>query len=119
MISTALLSEVLGVNVVNEPEVLKDFPSFVYYDVDFKDNTVRLNIYELAHKCKEWAKSNEYSINSGNRLDDTSRYDVVCVHKDTDIEEWDDFFSGMFGTEPEAIFKACEYILEQKANNER
>ena len=44
-------------------------------------DTTEINIHELAHKCKEWAKGNDYSINSGNRLDGTKRYDVVCTHK--------------------------------------
>jgi len=120
MISKELLSEVLGFECWNI-KTAKDGALYVPNNslgFEYKDHIAGLvNIHELAHKCKEWARGKDYSITSGNRNDGTLRYDVLCVHKDTDIEEWDDFFSDMFDTEPEAIFKACEWILEQKAKS--
>lgn len=60
-----------------------------------------INIYELANKCKEWAFIQGYALNSNFR-----GYCDIC---DTG------FLEGFEAeTEPEAIFKACEWILEIK-----
>ena len=59
----------------------------------------KINIYELAHKCKEWAwlkyKKNIVSTYLG------SAYIFPLNGEQHET------------TEPEAIFKACEWILEQ------
>ena len=107
--SKELLSEVLRVNV-----------KFIEFDIETikrrihgsaRDNDIYyydgkwkfINIYELAHKCKELAYSKGYTLASY-----TSRKDwYVCrdPHKENP-------YVGE-GTEPEAIFKACEWIMEQ------
>lgn len=78
-----------------------------------------INIYELAHKCKEWALNQSFCLMSC--MHDNGKYNsnyYICeiltpnfggsslfniLHKTTDGT-----------TEPEVIFKACEWILEQK-----
>lgn len=88
-----------------------------------------INIYELAHKCKEWAKYNELLGNSG--------YDLYTKHlkginypsamKDKPLNKnydyWICFYSrynhisstiGQGIRESEAIFKACQWILDNK-----
>ena len=76
-----------------------------------------INIYELAHKCKEWAYSQGYIISSG-------LTPVLGVNKDG----WAEVFSsstpldGKLHTfkqlsEPEAVFKACEWILKEQNND--
>ena len=59
--------------------------------------------YHLAHKCKEWAKKKEYWAISG--------YDegYFCMLHDMP----DNRFFDASTEEIEAIFKACEYIMEQ------
>lgn len=62
-----------------------------------------INIYELAHKCKEWA-----NVTKGVYL--SSGYDEMD-------KKWEAMmmkFTFVADTEPEAIFKACEYILKNK-----
>jgi len=58
------------------------------------------NRYELAHKCKEWAYKNKFSISSAKTLHDG----------------WIAEITGqvMFkaSTEPEAVFKACNWIFD-------
>lgn len=63
-----------------------------------------INIYELAHKCKEWAMDKGYYTESGLTGKLAQCLVVGVKHFLAD-------------TEPEAIFKACEWILKQKATN--
>ena len=67
-----------------------------------------INIYELAHKCKEWAKSKDYYILSG--YDDTNiPVSLINHHYGEGGCSCDEYFET--NTEPEAIFKACDYII--------
>ena len=74
-----------------------------------------INIYELAHKCKEWAFHNYHFVLASR------------VYKGSSVVIEETIGTGMGGgkrmvqqfietTEPEAIFKACEYILKQLSN---
>ena len=67
----------------------------------------KINIHELAHKCKEWAYAKGYDLYSTNGwagLDPVGGDGGSCY--------WIDEFTS--DTEPEAIFKACQWILENK-----
>ena len=75
----------------------------------------KINIYELAHLCKEWAVNlspNKHALSSYPRWGDIRNYKktngsyYICQHLVSGVQ-----FEAE--TEPEAIFKACEYILEQ------
>lgn len=111
MISKELLSEVLDCNIyeilpeseiIGSPKVIqyRTKNSFIPFDY--------INIYELANKCKEWAHTYKLSVRSFNGYGGW-----FCT-----ISSWDDstFKSKEFNatTEPEAIFKACQWILENK-----
>ena len=87
-----------------------------YWDEDegsgfYRNHTI--NIYELAHKCKEWALSKGYILMSKPRTSSNFATCVFCKNGKCDYEDdlWNDFRAG---TESEAIFKACEWILNQK-----
>lgn len=126
MISKELLSEVLGktVDIVyTKDHVGNDFKTFIRPRYgDFLDE---INIYELAHKCKEWAKNKGYYLLSGiytynDKTDGT--YDCLInqnfTYEDdgchiTRSESCLESFNG-FGTEPEAIFRATQWILDNK-----
>ena len=119
IISRELLSEVL--NIENE-RISKRvdrfcFPSDNIITVAYymEDGWQHLNIYELAHKCKEWALTNGYRLCSYPKLT-ISGHPYMC-----------DVFNGIGSdkkcliiigedTEPEAIFKACQWILDNKDN---
>lgn len=101
MISKELLSEVTSHNVTSvncvKNNTLRYFVSNEFYNT--------LNIYELAHKCKEWAKNNGYVIGT-----DLDRVNVWSI-KDRKIVNnfevyWEDY------TEYE--IKACEWILKEQ-----
>ena len=115
MISKELLSEVLNVDV-------KDIyglgascsisASELSYSVHRNGDLNIINIHELAHKCKEWAVSVKHGINSsvdGFSKDETNGFSSVYLMDDPD-KILQDFYAY---TEPEAIFKACEWILKE------
>lgn len=68
-----------------------------------------INIHDLANKCKEWANEEGYSI--ATRLM-TYKWFIDLYRYESKKPKEKDF--EMFDTEPEAIFKACEWILENK-----
>ena len=70
-----------------------------------------INIYELAHKCKEWAwDSYRYKLKSGiyiGRKGSLKQNEYGC----TDYEE----ISECADNEPESIFKACQWIIDNRS----
>ena len=113
IITSKLLSEVLerkvkegkGRIVINDNIV-----TFAYIDEDIWSD---INIHELAHKCKEWAKKEGYSMQSGT-LQTTKSWNIFVSKDFTCVSSETCFSDYKSNTEPEAIFKACKWILEQK-----
>lgn len=113
MISKELLSEVLKDKI--KRLIYSDFTYGIEdnYVLFAEDECVmfEINIYELGHICKEWARDNEFFLRSF--------YDYEGAFCYISAPEWVDkieipktgFCSN---SEPEAVFRACEYILEQK-----
>ena len=123
-ISKELLSEVLSFN-----------ENWYVYSLYLEDNIlninakssanekasdfIEINIYELAHKCKEWATENKYTILTENMYpngyfayvlsnkESIENYGYLCEHKVIEDIPHNK-------TEPEAVFKACQWILENK-----
>ena len=107
IISKELLSEVLGVYV--RDGWYFDCELLIYTNdkiLGLDENYhSQINIYELAHKCKEWAISKGW-----------------VLHEVRNLKEYIIYFSGDFrepsndfraDTEHEAIFQACEWILKE------
>lgn len=68
----------------------------------------KINIYELSNLCKTWAHSNGYWLSV--RLYEPNGFNIVVfshIHSQLqkDLKEIND------KTEPEAVFKACQWIL--------
>ena len=80
-----------------------------YNTEQIMDDCETLNIHALANKCKQWAYKNKFgSINS---FPSGLNWGVTII-KDTEAI----FENYVSSTEPEAIFKACEWILKEKEN---
>jgi len=121
MISKELLSKVLGFECSSYKELGGD-DNIIYPLVHYgwvkgieqisnaKQYPKGINIYELAHKCKEWALGKDFVLYSGS-THRTKKYRCDIYTKDGDVDE--DFVSD---TEPKAIFKACEWIRTQIAS---
>lgn len=74
-----------------------------------------INIYELAHKCKEWANTKGYVLETTAR---TNSCFAICnfslrgKHDYTD-DLWSNFRAE---TEPGAVFAACQWILSNRSS---
>lgn len=87
-----------------------------YYETHLKCmcGLYEINIYELAFKCKEWAAKQYYSVNSGWSMTHWGgTYHVEVIREANKIKV---LFSQSQDSEPEAIFKACQWILDNKKN---
>ena len=115
MISEELLSEVLGKPVYMLELVLDKRYIIIYHDNGVM-NTSNISIYELAHKCKEWAwVCDNIRLESGRRYGTSATEYNCCIsvyngHKYYFDGEYKNFIAD---TEPEAIFKATQWILER------
>lgn len=115
LISKELLSAVLDLkNRKTESLDINILSSEVIYSSYSKDEkdyipSKSINIHELAHKCKEWALK-DYEIHSA--IIDNNK--ASCEIFSTRLQEKE--FQAE--TEPEAIFKACQWIYDnQKEGN--
>ena len=115
MISKELLDSVLSID--SKLEIEYDDENVKFY-ITPKANSKgyyeqqTINIYELAHKCKEWVNiGNNKSVFSGLEFPSSSWFkaEVVnhneVIHRETSL------------TETEAIFKACEWMLIEHDEN--
>lgn len=137
MISKELLSKVLDNEVPYQVKVHKiiiknNSLNYFYNSKDsggglFEANEY-INIYELAHKCKEWAKYDKLFGNSGYDLYTEhhrgTNYPSVMGEKplNKNYNHYICFYNrhniasstiGQGITEPEAIFNACQWILDK------
>ena len=116
MISKELLSEICQTNLMSLGKLEVVGSDICLYDCSMQpDIYMCWNIYELAHKCKEWAVNlspNKHALSSYPRWGDIRNYKktngsyYICQHLVSGVQ-----FEAE--TEPEAIFRACEWILEQ------
>jgi len=82
------------------------------------------NIYELAHKCKEWGKQEGFQISScipivadedGYQIFHKNYQAYIFIFTGKDESPRQVLFPSFIGgIEPEAIFKACQWILDNE-----
>lgn len=99
-ISKELLSEVLKLNITYTERCNNS----IVYKISVYDREEEVNIYELAHKCKEWAFNKGYSISI--HQSEISGY-IAEIHCGWSVTDFHSRF------EPEAIIKACEWVLKE------
>ena len=109
-ISKKLLSEILGYDA--DPSLTIEIRGEGIFSPG-------INIHELAHKCKEWAWDKEFELKPSKCRYQKDEEDYKCEiylktywYKDKNQYPEVIFYAG---TEPKAIFKACEWILEQQS----
>lgn len=126
MISKELLNEVLEEEVLSVRPYISDDPFYKNVIMwECRKNTMEyydtINIYELAHKCKEWAFSlgcelSSFKANYSGYWFSTIKFvDVIArpiSFKFVDVMARPISFNS--NKEPEAIFKACQWILDNK-----
>lgn len=120
MISKKLLSAILDVNCTLIEELL-DSDNTLRFETNNVNFPHEINIYELAHKCKEWAFELNYSISSCKRIDGSNhkffeawvqRFTYQTEETEHDYSEHLSYCVG--DIEPEAVFNVCDYILRNK-----
>ena len=113
MISKELLSEICQTNLVSLGKLEVIGSDICLYDCSMQpDIYMCWNIYELAHKCKEWAYSQGYILFSKIRLNSSL---ASCYFDTMGKHDYEDGYHNDFRaeTESEAIFKACQWILDK------
>ena len=110
MISKELLSEVLNLNIT----YIERYNNSIIYKISVYDREEEFNIYELAHKCKEWALSKGYYLAS-NKYSDGG----CCQYFTEDSNECAScggIKSNIIHAESEqqAVFNVCQWILDNK-----
>lgn len=117
MISKELLNKVLNIEIVSYEMKQKNILAYEYNKVSKNQWSGKtfcnrsINIYELAHKCKEWALSKGYIINSGaTTSNDWSSTIYKVIKENPYIKELSHTWEQ---SEPEAIFRACQWILDK------
>lgn len=110
MISKELLSEVLGEKrVILDYEVSIDETEIHYGHKDIDEDGF-INIYELAHKCKEWARDKDIFLRSFYDYEGAFCY----ISAPTWVDKIEIPKTGFCSeTEVEAIIKASEWILNE------
>jgi|GEM_PF-2309201 len=123
--SKELLSEVLGYEVtntshngLNDGEIDDRFAIHINPSqrADRPSSCIipkyTINIYALAHKCKEWAFNNGYLSQSTFVNNFVKNVKSSCrLLSTSDLENYRDFYADR---EPEAIFIACQWIFDNK-----
>jgi len=117
VISKELLREVLGYKVeyVEECEH-RDNIIGIWNNIN-STPIKELNIYELAHKCKEWAYKQGYILMSTIRTNSSL---AICEFSKSGKHDYEDELYNNFRahTEHEAVFLACKWILENNTTRD-
>ena len=130
MISKELLSEVLDdcfehkpdyIDIISGNKIWNNIKQTIIAGYNDCSEPIEVNIYELAHKVKEWAFDNKYIITCSPLITELKwkKHSVRLTHfysasKGRAI--YDEFGSNgriEANTEVEAIFKAGEFILKE------
>lgn len=118
LISKELLSEVLfdGKYKLEIDEIVADGTIILVRDEEELEINEFINIYELAHKCKEWALNQGYILESliNRSCVMGSNYEYfasVKIHKETNSMVVHNIHEN---TEIEAVIKACQWILDNR-----
>ena len=105
IISKELVYEVLG-DLQEDETILESrlHLKTLHFKTEYGEDTI--NIYELAHKCKQWAYKQGFLIGSNCRngvtVTDINTY-TILNHFDVDSEDFIEF-----------EIKACQWLLDNK-----
>ena len=105
IISKELLSEVLGVKVIGYTYSMNKY--CINHTKGFTEN---LNIHEIAFDCEQWIIKQGYEIKLV--LDKDKNY-IEILQGNINIQgcKWKSFLGA---SKLQAIFKACQWILDNK-----
>lgn len=117
MISKELLGEVLQEPIYAEPYVKGNELFWIRFYLPSVDDgieqEVSINLYELAHKCKEWAVSKGYTLVEAPLM---LRITRLCTNQNKIWEYTLEEQNNGEYFKPEYTFKACEWVRTQIAS---
>ena len=107
MISKALLSAVYPIDETTEVYIgiQESTGRVMWFGKEYNDCRSDIDIHRVAHKCKEWA------LNLGYILSSTVHGYECYIDGRSFIDNTPVRF--LAESEPEAIFKACQWILDK------
>ena len=110
-VTEEMLNEVLGGHI--EYSHIKITKDFIQYVTPSNYSPLRMDIYRFAHECKKYAFSKGYVLESAYifKGEFTSSYCIVMQY--AMARDNHNNFPVHADTEPEAIFKATSYVIEQ------
>lgn len=109
IITKELLSEVLNCKVWKVLDVNMHTLRYCIYPNkgdEPSEYMFPINIYELAHLCKRWAEQRNYPLISGASYSDGYKCFVDKFPCDLPVTK-------SYTSEAEAIFKACQWLLDK------
>lgn len=114
-ISKELLKEILGIRWNDSirggvaEEKFAQVGNHIYFGYKgYNHWNDAINIHELAHKCKQWTFNNGYYLTIYN--------DAIDVVLQSNCKMVANITDGSFKYEPMLVFKACQWILDNKVN---
>ncbi len=117
MISKKLLDVVYPTDETQEcyVDIQESTGRVMWFGKKYKDCRLEIDIYRVASECKLWALNEGYYLRAEQGINYKDNLMWTCfLNKDmNDGAEFVDYWNI---TEPEAIFKASEWILEQTQN---
>ena len=118
MINKKLLSEVLDKEVDSYTFTMEFKWCANFLSITFENGDTRsINIYELADKCKEWAYDNGCMLRTNYENTIDGKLCCVSIARVCKFNESGNWFYSTY--EPEAVFKACEYIYAKLLKDRR
>ena len=112
-ISKELIIKVMDIKYpFSDVQLNSNILSWLREDVYFEE-TVKINIYEFAYKCKVWV-FNKYKIYLSSELGEDSEISLFWTANFKIKKENKSFYGD---TEIEAVIKASEYILKEINEN--
>ena len=111
MISKELLSAVYPIDETTETYVgiQESTGRVMWFGKEHNDCRSEIDIHRVAHKCKEWAVIRQF-YNVASLLDYTG---YTCIIRQDPMTFINTELRFRAGTEPEAIFRACQWILNK------
>ena len=108
-LTNELIREVYPINTHEEcyVNIHKETGRVMWFGKELNDCRSEIDKHNVANKCKQWASTHNYSVMSGWEMTHWGGAYRVDVYRNSNNIL---FSMSTVETEPDAIFKACEWI---------
>ena len=113
-LTNELIREVYPIDAHEEcyVDIHRETGRVMWFGKESNDRRSEIDKHNVANKCKDWATTKGYILFSKTRLNSSL---ASCYFDTMGIHDYEDDFHNDFRaeTEPDAIFKACEWIRKK------